>query len=77
MTVAQIALTDAADQALSELANQSGKTRDTLLREAVEQFILRHRTQGRLQLLRRGRGLWKDRNDLPSLEGLRAEMDRQ
>ncbi len=76
MTAAQITLTDAADQALSELAEQSGKTRDDLLREAVEQFLVRHRAQDRLRSLRQGRGLWKDRTDLPPLESLRAEMDR-
>jgi hypothetical protein len=76
MTVAQITLTDATDQALSELADQSSRTRDDLLREAVEQFLLRHKPQDRLRLLRQGRGLWKDRTDLPSLVGLRAEMDR-
>jgi predicted transcriptional regulator len=76
MTIAQITLTDTAAQALSELARQSGKTRDDLLREAVEQFLTRHRTPDRLGLLRQGRGLWKDRADLPSLQDLRAEMDR-
>jgi hypothetical protein len=76
MTIAQITLTDAAAQALSELAQQSGKTRDDLLREAVEQFLTRHRTADRLPLLRQGRGLWKDRTDLPSWQDLRAEMDR-
>jgi predicted transcriptional regulator len=76
MTVAQIALTDATAQALAELAQQSGKSRDDLLREAVEQFLTRHRAQDRLHLLQQGRGLWKNRTDLPSLESLRAEMDR-
>jgi len=76
MTVAQIPLTEAADRALSELADQTGRRREDLLREAVEQFISRHKAADRLQLLRRGRGLWKGRDDLPSLESLRAEMDR-
>jgi Ribbon-helix-helix protein, copG family len=76
MNVAQIALIDAADQALSKLAEQSGRTRDDLLREAVEQFLVRYRSPGRLQFLRQGCGLWKDRTDLPPLESLRAEMDR-
>jgi len=77
MTVAQITLTDSADRALSKLAVQSGKTRDDLLLEAVEQFLARNRPDDRLRLLRQGRGLWKDRIDLPSLQDLRAEMDRE
>lgn len=76
MNVAQIMLTDSADRALSELAVQTGKTRDDLLHEAVDQFLTRNRPQNRLRLLQQGRGLWKDRTDLPSLQDLRAEMDR-
>jgi hypothetical protein len=76
MTTAQIGLTDSEDCALSEIAAQTGKTRDELLREAVGQYLGRFRPQDRLNLLRRGRGLWKGRDDLPSLETLRSEMDR-
>jgi predicted transcriptional regulator len=76
MTITQIPLTDAEDRALDEIAAQTGKTRDELLREAVDQFLVRHRPPEWLQRLRQGRGLWKDRDDLPSLEALRGEMDR-
>jgi hypothetical protein len=76
MTTAQIALTDTEDRSLTEIAAQTGKTRDELLREAVSQYLGRFRLPDRLKLLRQGRGLWKDRDDLPSLEALRGEMDR-
>jgi len=76
MTTAQIALTDAEDHALAELAAQTGKTRHDLLREAVGQYLVRFGLPDRLHLLRHGRGLWKDRDDIPSLETLRGEMDR-
>ena len=76
MPTAQITLDDAEDRALSALAAQTGKSRDELLHEAVGQYLIRFRPLDRLQLLRQGRGLWKDRTDLPSLETLRKEMDR-
>jgi hypothetical protein len=76
MTTAQISLTDAEDRALAEIAAQTGKTRAELLREAVDQFLVRVRPTDRLSLLRRGRGLWKNRDDLPSPEKLRGELDR-
>ena len=76
MTTAQIALTDAEDRALAEIAVQTGKSRDELVREALGQYVIRFRPPERLSLLRRGRGLWKDRTDLPLLETLRGEMDR-
>jgi hypothetical protein len=76
MTTAQIALTDTEDRTLTEIAAQTGKTRDELLREAVSQYLDRFRLPDRLKLLRQGRGLWKDRDDLPSPEAFRGEMDR-
>jgi hypothetical protein len=76
MTTAQVVLTDAEDQALSVLAEQTGKTRGDLLHEAIGQYLKRSRPLDRLSLLRQGRGLWKDRDDLPSFETLRGEMDR-
>jgi hypothetical protein len=76
MTTAEIALTDTEDRALTEIAAQTGKTRNELLREAVGQYLGRFQPQDRLNLLRQGRGLWKDRDDLPALETLRGEMDR-
>jgi hypothetical protein len=76
MTTAQIALTDAEDRALAEIAAQTGKTRHELLREAVGQYLVGFGLPDRLHRLRQGRGLWKDRDDLPSLETLRGEMDR-
>ncbi|HKI35989.1 MAG TPA: ribbon-helix-helix domain-containing protein [Gemmataceae bacterium] len=76
MTTAHVPLTETEDRALAEIAAQTGKTRGDLLREAVSQYLNRFPPRDRLNLLRQGRGLWKDRDDLPSLETLRAEMDR-
>lgn len=40
------------------------------------ELLAQVRPTDRLELLRQGRGIWKDRSDLPDTTGLRAELDR-
>jgi predicted DNA-binding protein len=81
MTTAQINLTDSEADALHKLSEQTGKTEDEILREAVAKLIgevseAESKRQKRLKSLRRARGIWKDRDDLPDFEKLRKEWDR-
>ena len=78
MTTAQINLTDSQVDALHKLSRRTGKTEDELLGEAVEKLIgeAEVKRQKRLEKLRQARGMWKDRDDLPNFEKLRAEWDR-
>ena len=75
---AHIELTDAESHALADLALRTGKSQDSLLRQAVSQFLLGSRpgTSNHVQLLRRARGIWRDRDDLPDFNRLRSEWDR-
>jgi hypothetical protein len=73
---AQIQLADAESEALAALAHRTGKSQDALLREAVSQFLGRACPGNFLQLVRRARGLWRDRDDLPDFARLRRECDR-
>jgi len=81
MTTAQINLTDSQADALQKLAAQTGKTEDELLQEAVNKLIsevgaAEAKRQDWLKSLRRARGMWKDRDDLPDFQQLRKEFDR-
>ena len=76
MVTTYIALTDQESSTLHLIAQQTGKTEDELIREAVQQFITQFRQIHRCVLLQQARGMWKDRIDLPSLETLRGEFDR-
>ena len=81
MTTLQINLTNSQIDALHKLSEQTGKTEDELLQEAVAKFVsevseAESERQERLNRLRRARGIWKDRGDLPDFEKLRAEWDR-
>ena len=81
MTTLQINLTSPQIDALHKLSEQTGKTEDELLQEAVAKFVsevseAEGERQERLNRLRRAKGIWKDRDDLPNFEKLRAEWDR-
>jgi predicted DNA-binding protein len=72
----QIYLTERERQALHTIAEQTGRSQSELIREAVDRFIKEYQEGNRLELLRKGRGLWKDRTDLPDFRALRNEFDR-
>jgi predicted transcriptional regulator len=73
---AQITLSEQESRMLRAIAQQTGRTEDELLREAVEQYIRQFRQAHRRGLLQQARGMWQDRTDLPDLEALRGELDK-
>ena len=71
-----IDLSEEQQKRLGEIARATGKTPDQLIQEAVDRFITGYPNGDRLEKMRQGRGIWKDRQDLPSLEELRRESNR-
>jgi hypothetical protein len=67
-------LTEADCLLLQSMSQLTGKTEKELLHEALN--LLKVRVENRRSLLQRARGIWRDRNDLPTLTELRSEMDR-
>ena len=76
MATVHIHLTNQENESLLAIAQQTGKTQDELLREAINQLISQFDQEDRRALLQQARGIWKDRTDLPSIEVLRREWDR-
>jgi hypothetical protein len=72
----QIYLTDKEMTTVRSIARRLGKTQSEVIRTALDRFIDRENTGSRIALLRSGRGLWKDRPDLPDFSMLRRELDR-
>ena len=61
---------------LDQLANEQGKSRASVLREAVSAYKAQSPAQGNKTWIERGAGLWKDRTDIPDgVEYQRAIRD--
>ena len=76
MVRTQIYLTDAEMKAVRSIGRRLGQTQSEVIRAAVDRFVERETADSRVDLLRSGRGLWKDRHDLPDVAALRQELDR-
>ena len=77
MVRTQIYLTETQQKALRRLAVRERKKQSELIRQAIDQFLVDSTQEDRLSLLRQGRGLWKDRQDLPDFAALRREANRE
>lgn len=76
MVRTQIYLTEAQRRRLRSLASQTGHKQSELIREAIDQYIASATSADYLTLVRKGVGLWRQRQDLPDFEALRGEFDR-
>ena len=76
MIRSQIYLTEEEREALARLAGETGRAQSELIREAIDDFLARQEPEDRLARMRRARGLWRDRDDLPDFGALRMEWDR-
>lgn len=76
MNRTQIYLTEEEQKALRAIANLRETTQSEVIREAIDQYIIKHQQVYRVQMLREARGIWADRDDI-NAAALRAEWDRQ
>lgn len=75
MVRTQIFLTGDEQTALEAIASETGRTKSDLIREAVDALIERFHPTIRRDLITRGFGIWRDREDLPDFDALRGEFD--
>ena len=73
----QIYLTERQRDELAAMARTAGKKQSELIREAVNRLIEQSGRSRREMVLKETAGIWKDRDDLPDFEALRAEWDRK
>jgi len=70
----QVYLTDEERKAIQALARQSGKSFSATLRDAIDDYIAKYRTEALSKAIEASYGCWRDRDDL-TLEALRHEWD--
>ncbi len=74
MTRTQIYLTSTEAQGVARVAAESGRKQSAVIREAIDQYLLRLGPQDRLKRLQEARGIWRDQEI--SLKDLRHDFDR-
>ena len=75
MMTMQLTLSETEQASLTMLAQSTGKTMNDLLHEAIRTLLQQPTRNDRRLLLRQACGIWKDRDDLPSLTALRHEKE--
>ena len=76
MAALEINLTEQELDALREMSRTTGQTERDLVQKAVRRMINHEQRDDHLTLMRIGRGLWKNREDLPDWANLRREWNR-
>ncbi len=76
MIETEMNLTEQERDALREIAERTAKSQGALVREAVERLIGESQREDSRSLMRRGRGIWQTRQDVPGADDLRREWDR-
>ena len=71
-----VKLSDQTHEDLDQIARLTGKSEDQLVIEAVDQYLAKLHNGDRISAMRRAKGIWKDRHDLPRLEDLRRVANR-
>jgi hypothetical protein len=69
-------LTEQERGALRKIAERTGRSQAELIHEALARLIRESQREDDRNLMRQARGIWKDRDDLPTLADLRREWDR-
>jgi hypothetical protein len=72
-----VTLTEQEHMLLTYLAQETGKTEDALLREAITHYLADLQLAYRRQLLQDACGMWQDRTDIPDIDALRREFDQE
>ena len=76
MVRTQIYLTEAEKSHLGRLSERTGKSQSEIIRQAIDLFAKRYVPHDRRVCLRKARGMWRGRSDLPDVRTLREEFDR-
>jgi Ribbon-helix-helix protein, copG family len=74
MNRTQIYLTPAEAQGVARVASETGRKQSEVIREAIDQYLMRLGPQDRLSRLQEARGLWRDRDI--NLEEIRRGFER-
>ncbi len=71
----QIYLTKEEHQGISLVARTSGQKKSEIIREAIDEFLVKLKPDDKMRKIKKAKGIWKDRDDL-DFATIRSEFDR-
>ncbi|MFT5466708.1 MAG: putative transcriptional regulator [Verrucomicrobiales bacterium] len=71
----QIALSPEEAEGVAQVAVATGRDNGEVIREAIDDYLMRRDSVSRVNRLKAAVGIWKDREDL-DLKSVRHEFDR-
>jgi len=77
MVRTQIYLTEREHRWLNSVAKANGCTKSEMIRKAVDEFVAKSSHPGRIEILRKVRGIWKGRKDVPDVRAMRRAWRRR
>jgi hypothetical protein len=72
----QIYLTKAQRKSLALIAKRESQPISTVIRSAIDKYLLSLEHESKGHAIKRFAGMWKDRTDLPDFEEIRKSFDR-
>jgi hypothetical protein len=76
MVRTQIYLTEEEQGKIRGISAKMGKPQSHIIREAIDQYIIKYVPSARKMILSKAKGLWKDRKGKIDLDTMRREYNR-
>lgn len=73
----QIYLTEEEKEAIEKLSDERGTTQSNIIREAIDEYIVKKKRETKKKSIMDFAGIWKDKKDIPDIDELRDEWEQR
>lgn len=67
----QIYLTEEEKEAIEKLSDERGTTQSNIIREAIDEYIVKKKSETKKKSIMDFAGIWKDKKDIPDVREMR------
>jgi len=73
----QIYLTEEEKKAIEKLSDERGMTQSNIIREAIDEYMVKKKDETKKKSIMDFAGIWKDKKDIPDIDELRNEWEER
>lgn len=73
----QIYLTEEEKKAIEKLSDERGTTQSNIIREAIDEYIIKKKAEPQKKSIMDFAGIWKDKEDIPDVREMREGWGRR